>query len=499
MRYPSKLIRGQILGDRYLVAGLVGSGGSSHVHLGEDLRLPGKRWAIKECVTEDLYGTVQAEAELLIALNHRRLPRVADFIPPDEDDYSYLVMDFIEGLTLDRYMEARGGVIPGDTLLLFAEQLLEVLQYLHQHRPPIVYRDLKPSNIMLTPDNELMLIDFGIARRHRMDAGEDTVKLGTVGFAAPEQYGSGQSDHRSDLYGLGALLLYLATGGQTSGWSAGMERRLEGRVPEPLIPVLRRLLRPRPEDRYESAAEVLRILEGVKPDRSAGERKNEPLVERILPQGKTSIVTMMGTASGLGTTHASLAAARFLSRYGRTAWVDYAPESPVYERIGALAEAAGRRAPSEGADGPLEVNGFDCWKRPGSGSLADLAGRYRYIVIDMGTGAYEGAAERFSQGDIPMLIASGADWRMEETLVRLRRCGYQPAGGWKIALPLAGSQAAELLRRTLGSKEVYTLPCQPEPFATGGEMEPVLKNLFVSILEKGGGRNKGSFLQRKKR
>ncbi|MFD1774538.1 serine/threonine-protein kinase [Paenibacillus rhizophilus] len=499
MRYKSKLIRGQILGGRYLVSGIIGSGGSSHVHLAEDLRLAGKRWAIKECVAEDLYGNVQAEAELLIALDHQRLPRVADFFPPDEDGYSYLVMDYIEGLTLDRYMDSVGGKIQGDTLLLFARQLLEVLQYLHEHRPPIVYRDLKPMNIMLTPENGLMLIDFGIARRHRDGAGEDTVKLGTVGFAAPEQYGSGQSDHRSDLYGLGALLLYLATGGKSSGWSAGMERRLDGRVPEPLIPVLRRLLRPRPEDRYGSAGEVLWILEGMKAVRSTGTRKKEPAAEILPPSGKVSIVTMMGTASGIGTTHASLAAASLLGRYGKAAWVDYAPESPVYGRISALAEAAGRRTPSEGTGGPIEINGVHCWKRPEGGGLEELAGKYRYVVLDMGIGAYEGASAEFARGDIPLLLASGADWRMEETLMWLRRSGWRQDGGWKIVLPLAGRQAAELLKGTLGSREVYTLPYQPEPFAAGGSLESALRDLFAEILKKDSWRTKGSFLQRKKR
>ncbi|QWU14026.1 serine/threonine protein kinase [Paenibacillus sophorae] len=498
MRYKSKLRPGQILDGRYAIAGIIGSGGSSHVHLGEDLRLPGKRWAVKECVTENQdYGNVQAEAELLISLDHRRLPRVVDFFPPDEDGYSYLVMDYIEGLTLSRYMDSVGGKIPGETLLLFAKQLLEVLQYLHGHRPPIVYRDLKPSNIMLAPEKGLMLIDFGIARRHRGGAEEDTVKLGTVGFAAPEQYGSGESDHRSDLYGLGALLLYLATGGKYSVWAAGMERRLEGRLPDMLVPVLRRLLRPRPDDRYGSAEEVLRILEGVKEGSSAGIRQQEFARTALPAQGKAQTVTLMGTASGIGTTHTSLAAARLLGRFGPVAWVDYAPESPVYGRIRSLAEASGRPIPSEETEGPLDVNGIHCWKRPEDGTLEELAARYRYIVLDIGSGEYEGAGAEFARGDIPLLLASGADWRMEETLQWLRRSGWGPGSGWKIGLPLAGVHAADLLRRTLGVREVYALPFQPDPLAVGGNLESELRSMLAGILEKGSRRKKGRFFQRK--
>ncbi|WP_025702759.1 serine/threonine protein kinase, partial [Paenibacillus forsythiae] len=439
MRYKSKLGPGDILGGRYAVRGIIGSGGSSHVHLGEDLRLPGKRWAIKECVADNQdYGNVQAEAELLISLDHGRLPRVVDFFPPDEDGYAYLVMDYIEGVTLNRYMDSVGGKIPGDTILLFAKQLLEVLQYLHEHRPPIVYRDLKPSNIMLAPDKGLVLIDFGIARRHRGGAGEDTVKLGTVGFAAPEQYGGGQSDHRSDLYGLGALLLYLATGGKYSEWAAGMEGRLEGRLPGTLVPVLRRLLRPRPEDRYGSAEEVLRALEGAKAGSSpAGSRPQAPVKPAPPAPSQARIVSLMGTASGIGVTHTSLAAARLLARFGSVAWVDYDPASPVYGRIRSLAEASGRRVPSGEAEGPLELGGIHCWKRPEDGVLEGLTSRFRYVVLDMGSGAYEGAEAEFARGDIPLLLASGADWRMEETLRWLGRSGWRQGSSWKIGLPLA--------------------------------------------------------------
>ncbi|AIQ13186.1 serine/threonine protein kinase [Paenibacillus durus] len=498
MRYKSKLKPGQILGGRYAIAGIIGSGGSSHVHLGEDLRLPGKRWAVKECVSENQDdANVQAEAELLISLDHRRLPRVADFFPPDEDGYSYLVMDYIEGVTLNRYMDSVGGKVPGETLLLFAKQLLEVLKYLHEHHPPIVYRDLKPSNIMLAPEKGLMLIDFGIARRHRGGTGEDTIKLGTVGFAAPEQYGSGESDHRSDLYGLGALLLYLATGGKYSEWAAGMERRLEGRLPDMLVPVLRRLLRPRPEDRFGSAEEVLRVLEDVDSGSSAGIRQQVFARTMVPAKGKAHIVTLMGTASGIGVTHTSLAAARLLSRCGPVAWVDYAPDSPVYGRISAMTEAAGRRAPSTGIDAPIEVNGIHCWKRPEGGNLKELGARYRYIVLDMGSGGYKGAEAEFASGDIPLVLASGADWRIEETLQWLRRSGWRQDNGWKIGLPLAELHAAELLRRTLGVREVYALPFQPDPLASGGSLESELRGLLAGILEKGGGRKKGRFFQRK--
>lgn len=214
MEYPSKLFVGHMIGGRYKMIRKIGEGGMSHVYLAEDLKLPGKLWAIKESVSDPkLYSSIRDEAQLLISLSHARLPRIVDFFPPDNDGYTYLVMDYIQGITLEKYFSGYRGRIPMDSILQLADQLLEVLDYLHTHEPAVIFRDLKPSNIMLTEQLELRLIDFGIARNYKQEQTQDTVKLGTVGFAAPEQYGSGQSDARSDLYGFGALLLYLSTGG----------------------------------------------------------------------------------------------------------------------------------------------------------------------------------------------------------------------------------------------------------------------------------------------
>lgn len=138
----------------------------------------------------------------------------------------------------------------------FVLQLLDVLSYLHNLDPPVIYRDLKPSNIMITPEHEVRLIDFGIARSYKTHLAEDTVKLGTAGFAAPEQYGSGQTDARSDLYGLGALMLYLMTSGAYTEWIQGVESSIRSDVPRTYAPVVRRLLRYDVNERFQTANEV---------------------------------------------------------------------------------------------------------------------------------------------------------------------------------------------------------------------------------------------------
>ena len=495
MRMESKLSAGQILDGRYKITQFIGSGGTSHVHLAEDMRLPGKKWAIKECVTTGIsYVNVQSEAELLISLSHSRLPRIVDFYPPDKDGYSYLVMDYINGLTLSNYMTSIHGELSAATLLMFARQLLEVLQYLHNHNPPIVYRDLKPSNIMVTGQTELMLIDFGIARTYRSGNQEDTVKLGTVGFAAPEQYGGGQSGPQSDLYGLGALLLYMATGGLYSQWQNGMERLLKGSLPPELISVIQRLLHYHPEDRYPDVQSVLNAISGME-----GNSRTYPT--QRLPEGtRTCIVGVMGVAKGLGTTHTSLALSGFLSDLGTTAWLDLsAADSPIYHRIRNMATIEENFEPRRDLNPFFEWNGIHYGKRPEEGSLAGfMGGEFRFVVLDLGIGSHEGTLEEFARSDIPVLVASGADWRLEEVMMWFRRSGLHKQSRWKICLPLAGKAAVTLLQSAFAECKVYGLPVQSNPFKLEEKFMDILSDMVHPYAESSNKRKRAVFFQRKK-
>jgi serine/threonine protein kinase len=150
------------------------------------------------------------EALLLARLSHPNLPRIYEQF--EEDGRWYLVMDFIEGQTLEEYLARCAGSLPVKEALQIGVQLTNVLGYLYSRQPPIVFRDLKPSNVMRTPDGQVYLIDFGIARLFKPGQQKDTIAFGSPGFAAPEQYGKAQTTPRSDIYSLGALLHYLLTG-----------------------------------------------------------------------------------------------------------------------------------------------------------------------------------------------------------------------------------------------------------------------------------------------
>jgi serine/threonine-protein kinase len=207
-----------LLASRYLIEGRLGKGGMAAVYKVADTRLAGKYWALKEMSDGAITDPVERqqaidafrhEATLLASLNHLNLTRVVDFF--QENNKYYLVMDLVEGNTLEEMLESRSTPFPETTVVGWALQLCEVLDYLHSQNPPIVFRDLKPSNIMFDDEGHIRLIDFGVARLFKPGKSKDTSSFGTAGYAPPEQYGKGQTDARSDIYALSATLHQLLT------------------------------------------------------------------------------------------------------------------------------------------------------------------------------------------------------------------------------------------------------------------------------------------------
>jgi len=208
-----------LLAGRYQLLSRIGQGGMGAVYKAADTRFNNRPLAIKEMSSTGLpparlleaEAAFEREAHLLADLLHPNLPRIYEHFT--ENDRSYLVMDFIEGQTVEEHLEqVGGGPLPIEQVIKWAEQLCDVLNYLHTHQPPIIFRDLKPANVMMSESGHIYLIDFGIARIFKPGKQHDTVALGSPGYAAPEQYGKAQSSPRSDIYSLGALLHHLLTG-----------------------------------------------------------------------------------------------------------------------------------------------------------------------------------------------------------------------------------------------------------------------------------------------
>lgn len=266
----------RILQGRYRILKTIGQGGAGAVHLCADLRLEERRWAVKELVCSDpsqltsALQRFQREASLLAGLRHPNLPVIVDFFV--EGDKQYLVREYIEGDTLAERIDKQGPASEGQAVE-WALQMCQVLSYLHGQDPPIIYRDLKPQNIVLAsapradanasgeaPPEELRLIDFGLARP--MDRiRRDTAAAGSVGYAAPEQWEDGEVTPRTDLYALGATLYFCLTGRPPSP-VAGTHRLtpLRPDLQKATEALILRCMQPIPEERPESAASLEREL-----------------------------------------------------------------------------------------------------------------------------------------------------------------------------------------------------------------------------------------------
>jgi hypothetical protein len=223
-------------------------------------------------------------------------------------------MDYIAGDTLAERFERYGRRLPFPLVLNLLVHLCGVLIYLHARSPSIVFRDLKPSNVLLDRHNQAILVDFGIARRFREDRQSDTQQLGTPGFAAPEQLKGEQSDTRTDLYGLGALAYHLLSGGQFAIRHRGAYKKaLQDDVPKEFIRLLERLLEPEPRNRPQSAYELLDELKLGQ----ATAVETEAYIQREASNDREVIVIAVASAyPGAGATFASLALSSSLSRSG---------------------------------------------------------------------------------------------------------------------------------------------------------------------------------------
>ncbi|MDC7292472.1 serine/threonine protein kinase [Butyrivibrio sp. DSM 10294] len=260
---------GSLVDGKYKVLSVIGQGGMSTVYLVMNEKA-NKPWAIKE-VRKDAVANYQVvrqslitETNLLKNLSHPYLPSIVDVI--DDEGRFLIVMDYIEGNTLDKAL-ATMGPQPQEYVIEWGIQLCDVFEYLHSRTPAIIYRDLKPANIMLRPNGRVCLIDFGTAREYKMNRTGDTQYLGTRGYAAPEQFGGmGQTDPRTDVYCLGATMYNLLTGHTSNEppyefypiryWNPSLSAGLEK--------IIAKCVQNNPADRYQSCAELMYDLQHYK-------------------------------------------------------------------------------------------------------------------------------------------------------------------------------------------------------------------------------------------
>lgn len=215
---PDKQLQpGVILEERYAIQDVIGVGGMGSVYRARDLHFPNviKLVAVKEMINaapdpmvrQTIVTNFEREAHILVSLSHPAIPKIYDFFTRDER--SYLVLEFVNGRDLEAIISSALHFLPEDQIIGWAIELCDVLDYLHNHKPePIIFRDIKPSNIMINQDGRVVLVDFGIAKVFKL--GTKGTMIGTEGYSPPEQY-RGEASPQADIYSLGATLHHLLT------------------------------------------------------------------------------------------------------------------------------------------------------------------------------------------------------------------------------------------------------------------------------------------------
>jgi serine/threonine-protein kinase len=290
------LLPGALLNNRYEIARVIASGGMGIVYEAFTRHLGGLRCAIKALKDQtsnpaeqtEAIANFEREAMILARLHHPYLPRVFDHF--SERDQHFLVMDYVEGESLEQRLEQSGRrPMNLSRVLHWMFELCDVLEYLHSQSPPVIFRDLKPGNIMITPENQVRLIDFGIARLFVPGKSRDTQALGTPGYSAPEQYGKGQTDERSDLYALGVILHELLTGydPSTRPFKLPLARQLNPRLPGGIEKIIQKATRLEPYQRYRHVLEFKRDLLALQKElRSSSAWTN---TGKILPRASANL------------------------------------------------------------------------------------------------------------------------------------------------------------------------------------------------------------------
>lgn len=291
---------GSIVDGKYKILNKIGQGGMSIVYLAMNERA-NKQWAIKE-VRKDGVSNFEvvkqgliAETDMLKNLSHPHLPSIIDVI--DGEGTFLIVMDYIEGKSLASVLRNQGAQ-PEANVIEWSKQLCDVLGYLHTREKPIIYRDMKPANVMLKPNGDVTLIDFGTAREFKSANVEDTTCLGTQGYAAPEQFGGmGQTDARTDIYCLGATMYHLVTGHNPAKppyemypirhWNPSLSSGLEK--------IILKCTQKNPEDRYQSCAELMYALEHYQEDDEVIRREYKKKWRLFLGSAVMCGVCLIGT------------------------------------------------------------------------------------------------------------------------------------------------------------------------------------------------------------
>lgn len=506
---------GSIYFDKYKVIELLGQGGTSDVYLAENVKL-GNFFAIKKALKNDNRINLLAEPNILKHLNHPAIPKIIDI--EEDDEAIYIIEEYINGTHLKSFKCANQKIEEAQ-LVDWALQICNVLKYLHQRKPnPIIYRDLKPENIILMEDGQLKIIDFGIAREYKEESTNDTVPIGTRGYAAPEQYGIGQSDERTDIFSLGMTLYYLLTNKNLSHppHKIQLTEQLNIRASEKIIAIITRCCETLPSKRYQNVEQVeIALIEitlvapikqkdgfvqedwPIQEDQLIQENRtiqeNQPIRANQLIQEemnseyklgkKTVIIGVLGVNQGAGVTHTAIMMADILSKKNSVALLELNTSKHFLE-IGltikneSIIREQKFRYQKTDYYWDIALNAF--WMK--------YRDRYEYIIVDLGSYEQLMDIEEFIRCDIPVVCAQGIDWKLKDLQQFIEKTKrYNPNGSWAYLIPLLDEKSVKKINKEMNNemnKEIHiklrSLPYNMNPFNPSNEVKRVMESIVFA-------------------
>jgi serine/threonine protein kinase len=443
---------GEILHKKYKIVGILGQGGTAQVILAENIVL-NNIWAVKVLSKDSPWISYQMEeVDILKRLSHPMLPRIADLF--EDDDNYFIVMDYFSGSNLMELLQ-KEGKISEKVLIKWAFELLDALDYLHGRNPPVIYRDLKPSNLIVDDTGRLRLIDFGTARFHREEKCEDTIYIGTQGYAAPEQYGNGRSDQRTDLFNLGMTLVHLATGIhplkigsgrigaflRSSGISKGFAKFILG------------LVEPEPASRFQDARTACIALKKIE-----GSRR---LIFNRSLRSHTSFSGVIGITSylpGCGVTSLCFALGKYLTGTGKKAALVELNSSSDFNRLEKVLDNLGE----------LKIRRENCFEAdnmifyPGMSDSGEISRRgVDIVILDLGQLNNEHKLREFNRTDIKLVICPRVPWKHSIFLEYDEGIRSQTKDEWIYVKDTSDNHYRQMHNKNIKHLVAYSLPKNP--------------------------------------